>query len=360
MNFRPGFEQLPSYAMEEAACRVKLDANERTDGLPPAVAAAMRERLALLPLNRYPEMTAHSLRSKIAGIYGCEMEQVQVGNGSSELLAAVCHLFGGEGRKIVYPEPSFSMYPVYIRLADSLPVPVKLQADFQLPLDEFADQAGWADLAIVCNPNNPTGNVLPPDSIAKLAGTLSCPLLVDEAYCEFYGISAVNLLRQADNLIIARTFSKAYGLAAARVGYLLTSAAIGSALGKVLMPYHVNSLSLLAAATILDYRREFDAGIEQIISERDRLFSRLTGLPGIRVFPSATNFLLVKTEQAGHLLAELAASSISVRDFSRSPALSGCLRISIGSPPENDLVVAVLEQFCRRHGNRERGGRFNA
>jgi histidinol-phosphate aminotransferase len=353
MKFRSGLEALHQYSIEEAAWPVKLDANERTDGLPPTVAKIMSERLAALAFNRYPEITAHSLRKKIAGTVGHSVEQIQVGNGSSELLAAICHLFGGAGRKIVYPEPSFSMYPVYIRLADSQPVPVKLASDYSLPLDAFYDQARQADLAIICNPNNPTGNVLPPDSLAKLARKLTCPLVVDEAYFEFHKTSAVGLIKELENLIVVRTFSKAYGLAAARIGYLIASASISSALGKVLLPYHVNSLSLLAAETVLDYQQEFVPGIEQIIRERSRLIARFCSMPGVQVFPSAANFLLIKTQQAMDLAGLLAAANIGIRDFSRSPGLANCLRISIGSPQENDLVLAVFEEFSRLHGNRQ-------
>jgi histidinol-phosphate aminotransferase len=195
--------------------------------------------------------------------------------------------------------------------------------------------------------------VLPPDSIAKLARELTCPLVVDEAYFEFYKTSSADLLKTTENLIIVRTFSKAYGLAAARVGYLSTSTGISAAVGKVLLPYHVNALSLLAAETILDYQDEFVPGIEQIIRERNRLAVSLTSLPEITVFPSETNFLLIRTEQSARLAALLAASGIGIRDFNRSPGLAGCLRISIGSPAENDLVLSVFEKFSRLSGNRQ-------
>ncbi len=347
MKFRSGLETLPSYGIEETAWKIKLDANERTDGLPPAVAQRISERFAALPFNRYPEITACTLRTRLAGQLGCAAEQIQVGNGSSELLAAICQVFGGPGRKMIYPEPSFSMYPVYIQLADSQPVPFRLTADYWLDLTAFIEQARQADLAIICNPNNPTGNVLPPASIAILARELTCPLVVDEAYFEFYQISAADLLQETDNLIIVRTFSKAYGLAAARAGYLAASAAVSAAIGKVLLPYHLNALSLTAATTVLEYQDEFLPGIDRIIRERRRLAARLAELPGLTVYPSETNFLLIKMEQAVQAAARLAAAGIGIRDFSRSPGLTDCLRISIGSPAENDAVFHVLETICR-------------
>lgn len=352
MRFRDGLEDLQPYSIEEHSFKVKLDANEMPVNLPPTVAAVLSERLNSLHLNRYPEIAAHSLRTKLADSMGGKLSQVQIGNGSSELLQAVCYVFGGAGRKIVYPEPSFSMYPVYIRLADSQPVAVQLENDYSLSVEKYYELAKSADLAILCNPNNPTGNVMAIESIAWLAGKLSCPLLVDEAYFEFHKTSAVDLIRTYNNLIVVRTFSKAYGLAGARVGYMFASEAISSAVGKVLLPYHVNALSLTAAETVLDYQNEFIAGITTIINERERLSAALSRLPNIRSFPSQTNFLLVKVEEASPLAAQFNSAGIGIRDFSHSPGLKGCLRITVGTPAENDLVIANFEKNCRSRGDR--------
>lgn len=325
---------------------VKLDANEKPDGLPAAVAQAISERMAKLAFNRYPEIGAATLRTKLATVLGGSPGQIQVGNGSSELLAAICHTFGGIGRKVVFPDPSFSMYPVYARLADSEPVAVKLLPDYSLPVDNFLAKAKQADLAIICNPNNPTGNVISLEDIAQIAAELTCPLVVDEAYFEFYKSSAAGLINQFPNLIVVRTFSKAYGLAAARAGYLMASAEISAMVGKVLLPYHVSSLALTAAETVIDYQQEFAAGIEKIIRERNRLAETLAAKTGIRVFSSETNFLLIQTANASRLAAMLADSGIGVRDFSRTPGLEGCLRITVGAPAENNAVINVIDKYC--------------
>ena len=352
MRFRDGLESLQPYSVEEHVWQVKLDANEKPVNLPPTVAAVLSERLSRLQLNRYPEIVAHSLRNKLADSIGGKVSQVQIGNGSSELLQAACYVFGGTGRKIVYPEPSFSMYPVYIRLADSQPVAVQLESDYSLSLEKYYELAKAADLAILCNPNNPTGNVMPIESISWLAGKLACPLLVDEAYFEFHKATAVDLIKKYNNLIVVRTFSKAYGLAGARAGYMFASEEISSAVGKVLLPYHVNALSLTAAETILDYQNEFTRDINTIIDERERLAAALSRISEIKIFPSQTNFLLVKMEESSQLVALLAAAGIGIRDFSRSPGLNGCLRITVGTLAENDLVIANFEKFCRSLGDR--------
>ncbi|EAX49008.1 histidinol-phosphate aminotransferase [Thermosinus carboxydivorans Nor1] len=344
MEVRPGLERLPSYTIDDGEWVIKLDANERPTPLPAPVQAAIMERLAGLSFNRYPDMAMRSLRQKIAAESGLTAENVLIGNGSSELLAALCYTFGGAGRGIVYPWPSFSMYGIYAKLADSVAVPVALGEDFGVDAAAVlaAAERDCTGLIILCNPNNPTGTVIPPAVIEKVVAAAPCPVVVDEAYYEFYGQSALPLLKQYANLIVVRTFSKAYGLAAARVGYLLASGEITSLVGRVLLPYHVNALSLAAAEAAYDLRQEFAPGIRQIIAERQRLADELSRLPGITVYPSATNFLLVKAVDAKRISAGLAACGIGIRDFSAAPGLAGCLRITVGTPEENDAVIEAL------------------
>lgn len=344
MKCRPGLEDLKQYSIDESDWEIKLDANEKPEGLPPVVATALAERFSSLEFNRYPQITSLSLRTKLANLLGVTSSMVQVGNGSSELLAAICYAFGGPECSIVYPDPSFSMYSVYAKLSDSRAIAVKLKEDFSLPVDEYMKAAKQANLAILCNPNNPTGNVTPLHTIELLAKELSCPLVVDEAYFEFCKVSAIDLIKQYPNIIVVRTFSKAYGLAAARVGYLIASPYVSSLIGKALLPYHVSALALAAAETAVDYWQEFMPGIERIICERERLAAQIAKIPGISVFPSKTNFLLIQTSAFAKLTEMLASAKIGVRDFSRTSGLTGCFRITVGSERENDAVLAILEQ----------------
>lgn len=343
---RLGLETLKSYSVEENQWRIRLDANERPSDLPPAVRAKVLEGLAALPFNRYPEISAQSIKTTIGTEFGLSAANVVVGNGSSEILEAVCYAFGGTGRSIVYPSPSFSMYGIYAKLADSQPVPVELNADYTVDADKLlaADSENAASVILLCNPNNPTGTVMPPEQVEYIAANTKSLVVVDEAYHEFYGLSSVNLLNKYANLAITRTFSKAYGLAAARVGYLLADEAIVKTIGKVLLPYNVNALTLVAADTVFGMREAFAGGLAENRRERERMTAALSAIPGITVYPSHTNFLLIKSEQAAVLAARLSAQGIGIRDFSTVPGLLGCIRITVGTPAENDAVLEAVTQ----------------
>jgi histidinol-phosphate aminotransferase len=349
-QFRLGLEALKSYTIEEGDWDIKLDANENAFNLPSVVSERLAKRLVTLPFNRYPEITQFGLRNKIAVELGMEGDNVSIGNGSSELLQAACYVFGGAGKKIVFPTPSFSMYSIYCKLADSRPVAVELEADFSLLPDKMLAVARQeqANLIIVCNPNNPTGTAMPPNAVEQIIAGANCSVIVDEAYSEFHGESALELLSKYPNLIVMRTFSKAYGLASARVGYALASKEITAALSKVLLPFHVNMLSLVAAETVYECKAEFTANIAQIVSERERLTSMLVKVPGFVVYPSRTNFLLFKTDLAEELAFSLAAQGICIRDFSKAPGLKGCLRVSIGTLAENNAFMAAVLQNCKK------------
>ncbi|HWR07702.1 histidinol-phosphate transaminase [Sporomusa sp.] len=341
---RSGLESLQPYSVAEVNWSTRLDANERPTDLPPAVKAKVIERLRALPFNRYPEISAQSLKAVIAADFGLTASNVLIGNGSSEILEALCYAYGGAGRSIVYPSPSFSMYGIYAKLADSQPVPVALNTDYTLDADKMlaAAKQAAAGVILLCNPNNPTGIVMPPEQVEYIAANTRSLVVVDEAYHEFYGKTSVALLSKYPHVAIARTFSKAYGLAAARVGYLLANAEIAGTIGKVLLPYNVNALTLITAETVFGMRQEFAGSLAENSSERERMTAALGAVAGLTVYPSQTNFLLVKSDNAAALAARLSASGIGVRDFSTAPGLTGCIRIGIGTPAENNAVLEAV------------------
>ncbi|HWR45471.1 histidinol-phosphate transaminase [Sporomusa sp.] len=341
---RSGLESLKPYSVEEINWSIRLDANERPTDLPPAVKAKVVEKLRSLPFNRYPEISAQSLKTVIADEFGLTASNVLIGNGSSEILEALCYAFGGAGRSIVYPSPSFSMYGIYAKLADSQPIPVGLNDDYTLDADKLlaaANQAA-ASVVLLCNPNNPTGIVMPPEQVEYIVANTKSLVVVDEAYHEFYGKTSVDLLSKYPHVAIARTFSKAYGLAAARVGYLLANETIVSTIGKVLLPYNVNALTLITAETVFGMRQEFANSLAENSSERERMTAALSAISGLTVYPSQTNFLLVKSDNAAALAARLSTRGIGVRDFSTAPGLTGCIRLGIGTPAENDAVLEAV------------------
>ena len=219
---------------------------------------------------------------------------------------------------------------------------------FNLDVDAFINKIRevGANLAVVCNPNNPTGNALTPAQVEKIAASIDCAFLLDEAYVEFHGRSAVNLVEKYPNLLVARTFSKAYGLAGARVGYMIAQPEVTRMVDKAFMPYHMNTLSLTAADIVYQMRNEFVPRLQMIIAERKRMFERLKNFSGVEVFPSETNFLLIRLDNAEELKDYLERYGIGVRYFSPGAfGLRDCLRITIGTRTENDEVFSAIKNF---------------
>ncbi len=343
---RDSLKDLRPYNVPQVKADIFLDANENPYSMPQKVKEQVLANMASLAFNRYPEITAHSLRVALAGGLGLSIENVQVGNGSSELIAACCQVFGGPGRKVAYPYPSFSMYEVYARLSDSQPCPYRLAEDFSLDpaaLKDFLAKE-QPDILIICNPNNPTGTLAQASAVREVLDEANCLVLLDEAYMEFADQSLLPALGDYPQLVVLRTFSKAYGLASARVGYMAASAAISSALGKALLPYHVNALSLLVAETVYKERAAYRPLIDAIASARDGLAASLAGL-GVKVYPSAANFLFFSCgEQSSALGQFLLREGILARDFTAQPALGG-IRLTVGTTEENEKVLAAVEKF---------------
>jgi len=348
LNYRDELDKMPSYDGVEKNYRVKVNANECTLNLPPLVEERVMNRLSHVAFNRYPNEEYYSLVEQIAKNFSVGDAQVLLGGGSSEIIEKVFHAFGGNGRRVVFPQPSFSMYKIYAKAAESEGVPFDLDENFNLDVDAFIEKVHEvnASLAVVCNPNNPTGNALTPAQVEKLAAAIDCAFLLDEAYVEFYGRSAINLVAKYPNLLVARTFSKAYGLAGARVGYMIAQAEVTRMVNKTFMPYHLNTLSLATADIVYQMRDEFVPRIQMIIAERKRMSERLKELSGVEVFPSETNFILFRTSRAAELKDYLESLSIGIRYFApNSFGLKNCLRVSIGTRIENDEVFAAIKHF---------------
>ena len=381
---RKGLEEIEEYTVEHIEADIIVNANECNWGLPVAVQTEIAEAAKGFAFNRYPPMKAERLCRLIAADFGVPEANVQVGNGSSELLQMACYAFGGSGRKIAFPSPSFSMYGVYTKLSDSKPLPYSLNEDGYIDSEAviaFCNREK-PNLLIICNPNNPTGNYNSLWQIEKILANVDCPVIMDEAYMEFAGGyeadfagSTMTLLAKYDNFICLRTFSKAYGLASMRVGYAVGSREMMRILGKVLLPYHVNAFSLLTAEIVYKHKQLFVERTNQIIAEREKMRNSLTEL-GFRVWDSATNFLmftalpemadklslfgkneaLAAEEGTAKKLAGqtvfrfLANRKILARDFTRNPALEGGIRLTMGTPEENAIILETIKEVCKKAG----------
>lgn len=347
--FRPGLDKLPVYGVEEQDWRIKVDANESNRNLPPLVAERVESRLSYVAFNRYPDIAMVNLREEIGRGSGYDIDNVWIGNGSSEILEKLFFLYGGTDRSIVFPVPSFSMYAIYAKISESTAVPVPLEADYSLDKEKMlrAAEAHDAKLLVLCNPNNPTGTATPLEVIEDIVRRAKCPVVVDEAYMEFYGETALPLVAQYPNVMVARTFSKAYGAAGIRAGYIVASEEVISMLRKISMPYHVNELTLTVAETVYQMRDEFIPYIQQTLLERERVAEFLEKETNITVYPSAANFLLLKVERAAELAKYLADIGISVRSFANAPMLEDCIRLTIGTTAENDEIMRTVKRWCK-------------
>ena len=353
LKYRTGLAKMPSYDVVERDWKIKINANECNMNLPPMVEDRVMGRLSRVAFNRYPNEQLDDLREQIADNFSLQKENVLIGSGSSEIIEKLFYCFGGtRSRKIVYPQPSFSMYTIYAKAAEAVGVPVDLEEDYRLDVGKFvrAVVENKASLAVICNPNNPTGNVMSLSDIEYIAQNIDCAFLVDEAYVEFHGESAASVLKKYPHMIIARTFSKAYGLAAARVGYMLADANIVEMIDKSYMPYHMNVLSLVTADTVYQMRHEYVPRIQMMVAERKRMETELKKLSGFTVYPSATNFILVKYASAGELNEAMEAAGIGLRSFGSAPRLENCLRISMGTREENDAWYKAMKDFIEERG----------
>ncbi|MDR2005797.1 MAG: histidinol-phosphate transaminase [Acidaminococcales bacterium] len=348
---RAGLGRISLYQGGPQADGLLLNANENSWPLPESVAGALRETFKAPGFNRYPEIDAAGLRQVLAPGTGVDAANIRVGNGSSELLCAACYVFGGNRRKIAYIYPSFSMYKTYAALSGGVDLPFALEEDFSLDFERlrFFLRKERPAVMIICNPNNPTGNLYPAKELKRTAESAGCPVLIDEAYMEFApeGSSLLGCLKEYKNIAVSRTFSKAYGLAGLRVGYMAAGdARIIQALGKAILPYNVNALSLALARAVYAEKELYAQIACAIVKEKERVYERLCTL-GLKVYPSAANFLFFRAggrEKTAALAENAARRRVFMRDFSESPDLAG-LRMTIGTYDENEKALAVIKEF---------------
>lgn len=304
-----------------------------------------------LGCHRYPEPQPAALVEVLARLYGVRREQLLVGRGSDEAIDLLVRAFCRAGRDaILIQPPTFGMYAVCARVQDAGVIEVPLRADCTLDVEAVLGALTDAvKLVFVCTPNNPSGAVVPRADIVRLASALAgrALLVVDEAYVEFADTGSVTaLIDQHENLAVLRTLSKAWALAGARIGCLLARAEVVALLRRIMPPYPLPRPCVEAALLALSGWGQANARghIKILRAERARMAAALAALPGVReVLPSQANFLAVRFVQAEAAWQSLRETGIVVRDVRRYPGLADALRITLGTPDENDRVLAVLE-----------------
>jgi histidinol-phosphate aminotransferase len=341
---RPAIEGMTGYTPGEQPGPgervIKLNTNENPYPPSPAVLEALR---AVDPesLRRYPSPMADAFRAAAARALGVRPEMVLAGNGSDELLAMVIRAFLDAGDKLAYPDPTYSLYPVLAQIGAVAVLEVPWGPGWELPLEALATSGAQA--IFFANPNAPSGTFTPPARVAALAARFAGLVLVDEAYVDFADESCLPLLADHPNLVVTRTLSKGYALAGLRFGWAVAAPETIRQLAKVKDSYNCDVLSITAAIAALDDQAHARRSWERVRSERGRLAGALTGR-GWQVLPSAANFLLgtVPGGDGRAVYAALKARGILVRHFDR-PGLTDKVRITVGTPAQNDALLAALD-----------------
>lgn len=347
---RDDLRALEGYHSPQVDVRVRLNTNESPAEPPAAWRDAFAAELSRVQWHRYPDRAATELRAEIARLHGVEPGQVFAANGSNEVLQTLLLTFAGPGRSVATFEPTYQLHGHIARLTGATVVETERAADFSLDLS--AALAAVAEhrpiVTFLCSPNNPTGLVEPRanvDAVLQAVVALGGLLVVDEAYGQFADWSALELVHDDTPLVVTRTFSKTWSMAGARLGYLVGPQWVVDELDKVVLPYHLDAAKQIAGRLALRYADEMEQRVAGVVAERDRIARAFDDLP-VDHFPSGANFILFRPRHfAGRQAWQgLVDRSVLVRDCSSWPRLDDCLRITIGTPDENDAFLAALRE----------------
>ncbi len=323
---------------------ILLDANENSFG-------STFNEIDGLNLNRYPDPQQKKLRKLISDYLGINESNLFFGVGSDEIIDLLIRVFCEPKKdKILIPEPTYGMYKVAADINDIEVISILLNDDFQIDLETinkiFTDDT---KLIFLCSPNNPTGNILNKKDILHLCKSYNAIIIVDEAYIDFAESSTLaEEVKNYPNLIVMRTFSKAWGLAGIRLGYCIANEEIINLLFKIKAPYNINSLTTYALTKAVRKEKVKESYVKKIIRQREIIIKELNKLPGIiKVFDSDANFLLIKCINAKKVLKSLADKGIIIRDRSNQLKLEDCLRISIGTEEQNKILLKALKEILK-------------
>jgi histidinol-phosphate aminotransferase len=353
-QYRPGKpvdEIKRIYGLSDA---VRLCSNENPWPLPEEVIQAILK--ASGEVQRYPDPEAYLLKRALSKHLGVSPAEVVVGGGTEGVLCTLFQALVEVGDRVVIPQPTYPVYALSVAAAGGECDFVPLLEDFSLPIDRVVSACGERTKAVViCNPNNPTGNILERQDLLNLAVRLEerkTLLVVDEAYAEYVSdpryLCGVELFRQLSNVVILRTFSKIYGLAGLRIGYAIAPKPIAEAFGKVRRVFSVNAIGQAAAIAALGCQDHISSIRDRTILERDRMHRVLCNM-GVRVHNTHANFLLISLTRANDIYEALLAKGVIVRN-GEDLGLEGTIRVTVGLPEENDRFLKEFDRVLRRLG----------
>ncbi len=342
---RDDLRALEGYHSPQVDVRVRLNTNESPVPPPAAWRDAFAAELSRVEWHRYPDRSASALRAAIAAWHGVDPAQVFAANGSNEVLQTVLLTYAGPGRTVATFEPTYQLHGHIARITGATVVEGERAADFTLDPDEVRRvvESARPHVTFLCSPNNPTGVVEPPERLDELVALAPGLVVVDEAYAQFADWSALDRVDDDVPMAVVRTFSKTWSMAASRLGYLVGPRWLVAELEKVVLPYHLDAAKQIAGRLALDFVDDMDDRVAGIVAERARISDAMAGLD-VEVFPSGANFVLIRPRSMGghDLWQALLDRDVLVRDCSSWPRLDDCLRVTVGTPDENDAFLTAL------------------
>ncbi len=351
---------MDGYHSPQVDVRVRLNTNEAPEPPPAAFVEALRDALDSIAWHRYPDRAATALRTRIAAVESAELdgpdavhprfgaEHVFAANGSNEVLQSLCLAYGGAGRSVLAFEPTYAMHSHIARVCGSRVLAGPRHDDFTLDLESARRLILTERPAItfLCSPNNPTGRLEPEPTVRAVldvvedAGGL---LVVDEAYGQFSPWSALSLVGEDRSVVVTRTYSKTWSAAALRLGYFIGPTWAVDDMEKVVLPYHLDSLTQTAGVLALDFVADMRRRVAHLVEERGRVEAALVDLP-VDVWPSAANFILFRPRDrdGAAVWQEMVDRGVLVRNCSSWPGLEGCLRVTLGTSEEDGEFLDAL------------------
>ena len=345
---RDDLRALEGYHSPQVEVDVRLNTNESPYAPPAAFVERWVDALRGVDWNRYPDRAATELRAALGAFLGQPPARLLCGNGSNEILQTLLLTYGGPGRTALMFEPTYALHAQIARGTATEVVAGERRADYAIDPDDAVATIERLRPAVVfvCSPNNPTGTVEPRETVERLAqaaGAVGALLVVDEAYGEFAPWSALELVSEDLPLAVVRTYSKVWSLAGVRLGFAVAPTWMVAELEKVMLPYNLSVPTQVAGTIALDFAGDMQQRVASLVEERGRLFAALAATDGIDVCPSGANFLLFRVAGDAHdAWKRMLEHDVLVRDFSSWPRIEGCLRVTVGTPEENDAFLAAL------------------
>jgi histidinol-phosphate aminotransferase len=345
---RDDLRVLEGYHSPQVDVRVRLNTNESPLPPPPAFRDALAAEISRIEWHRYPDRSATELREAIADWHGVTSDMVFAANGSNEVLQTILLTYAGPGRRVATFEPTYQMHAQIARVVGSQVIEGERDLDFTLDPAEMRRVVEQADpnVTFLTSPNNPTGIVEPAERVIELLEVSNGLVVADEAYAQFAEWSALSLVDEARPLVVTRTFSKTWSMAGVRLGYVVGPTWFIRELDKVVLPYHLDAAKQIAGRLALRFVSDMDERVRLIVSERERLSREMSAME-IDVTPSGANFILFRprTMPGRELWQALLDRSVLVRDCSGWPRLEDRLRVTVGTPEENDAFLVATKEI---------------